>query len=171
MARLAGLLAAYSACAAGAELQDIRGPMQPDSLPPFTLTVGVLLAAGALLLLLGRRRAPAEPPSCTAPAERDPLAVLAEEYRCGVCPGERVIVRLDALVRDALATRAGVPARHLTSWELGRRLGTEWAAGTALARLLALGDRTKFAGHRPDALEVEAALQDASVVLKAIATG
>ncbi len=108
------------------QFHDIRGPLPANSLPPFLLTAGVLLLVGGLFLVVRRARhpSPSRPPTPTAhdPDAVDPLATLVDDYRRGICPGDQLIIRLDALVRDTLAARSGIPARSLTSVELRQAL-------------------------------------------------
>ena len=194
--------------AAETSFRDIREPPPIGGLPPFAATAGVLLLAGALLLVVRRARRdrqgalpqPAEP----RPDPRVQLAELADAHRRGSCPGDQLIVRLDALVRDVLATSTGIRARCRTSAELARTFapaaapsGGEavarpafaaearsalgelsdagWSAdprlGPMLGRLLVLGDRVKFAGHRPDTVEVDDALRAAERLVDALSAG
>jgi len=158
--------------AAAAELRDIRGPLPDDGLPPFVLTGGMLLLAGGLLLVrhTARRRQAAVLPS---PAETrsgalDLLPDLLADYRHGAWTGEQLIIRLDELIRDHLSATTGIPCRSLTSAELPALTAAclNDAEQALLNRFLALGDRVKFAGHRPDAGEIDWALNVAAGLLK-----
>lgn len=173
-----GLPARASTTDGQAELRDLRGPLLEDRLPPFALTGGlVLLAGGALLLLRRRRPAPSPTPlpvAATVDAGRD-LARLAEAYRQGRSPGDRLILDLDRLLRDTLAVRTGLAAHHLTSAELMRSLpatgiGNDDARRRLGSHFLPLSDRVKFAGHRPAAAEIDAALQAVAALIETAKT-
>jgi hypothetical protein len=184
--------------------RDIRGPLPIDGPPPFAVTGGVLLLAGGLFLVVRRahrvRRGAPLPPCEPRPDPKAQLAELADAHRRGACPDDILIVRLDALVRDLLATTTGIPARCLTSAELtraftpaeaasgaqafarsgsaaevasatGRSLGVGSSPGSALGPLLALGDRVKFAGHRPGTVEVDDALRTAGRLVDGLSAG
>jgi hypothetical protein len=171
------LPAACGACAALADIHDIRGPVEMETLPPFVLTGGVLVLGGALLLVRRQARRPRRevtpPRAVRSPA--DLLASLADDFRRGACPGDLLIVHLDRLVRDALAARIGLPARRLTSLELRLRLaaadGVDVPGRARLDPFLALCDRVKFAGHLPSATEIDAALRMAADLLGALPEG
>jgi hypothetical protein len=146
-------------------LRDIRAAVTIDTLPPFVLTGGVLLLASGMILLGRhlRRRSARQTGSVGGPAKADPLAGLADDWRRGACPATELALRLDALLRDTLANRAGIPARHLTSAELRRRMTVGGMCDArSLDVLLSLGDRVKFAGHQPGAAEIDAALRAAA---------
>jgi hypothetical protein len=156
------------------QFHDIRGPLAAAGLPAFALTGGgVLLLAGGWLLLRRRAgrdmRTPAPPPAAPQPAPGDRLAQLADDYRLGRCPGDLLILRLDDLIRDALAAGSGIPAHSLTSTELQRHLATirfaDEDARVLLGRLLPLTDRVKFAGHQPVPGEIDDALRAAAGLL------
>ena len=178
----AALAAASRAVSSAAEvapggLQDIRGPLPVDGFPPFALSGAVLLLAGATLAARRFARRPGAlpplpPPSAAAADPAGEVARLGHAYRGGSCSGEQAIVRLDALVRDALAVRAGIPARCLTSTELLRHpalLAPDGERARALlSRLGAVADRVKFGGHRPVPGEVEAALAAVASWLEAV---
>jgi LPXTG-motif cell wall-anchored protein len=177
---LAVLLAASGAFAA-ADIRDIRGPLPLASPPPFILSGAVLLLAAGLLL--SRRRSkrssrhevavpPAVPPG---PAADELLACLAADYRQGACPGGQALIRLDRLLRGALAASSGIPAMRLTAVELLPRLEAAAILNPGelalLGSLLSLCDRVKFAGHSPAADEVERALNAAGNLIAATLPG
>ncbi len=145
------------------DIRDIRGFLPMEGLPPFVLTGGLLLLAGGLLLARRRARSGARLPVPSIAAPDDPLARLVADYREGRCPGDRLILRLDGLARDALAAGWGIPANRLTSRELRARLPSI----APLDGFMALSDRVKFAGHVPGATEIEEALVLAAGLLAA----
>lgn len=160
-----------------ADLRDIRGPAGVDSLPPFALSGTVLLLIAGLFV--ARRhwrhmRQTALPPATVTDA-RDRLAALADDYRRGLCSAADLVVRLDALVRDTIASEAGIAARHLTSTELRQRAdGARMLSETQRIQFddfLELCDRTKFAGHPPTAPEIDAAIHATAGLIDAVATG
>ena len=152
-------------------IHDIRGPLPLPSVPPFVLSGGVLLLAAGLLLV-SRRRAAREP-TAAAPATvtgRDAdelLASIAADYRQGLCSGEQLLFRLDSLLCATLAASNGIPAPCLTSPELTALAQAVLNSGelALLVGFLALGDRVKFAGHRPGPDEIEAVLNSVGTLL------
>ena len=186
MGRLLVLLlsAAASTCAAqgqraemptapnSTDIRDIRAALPVAVTPPFALTGGLLLLVGGLFLIRRKLRRHAAvtppPPGETGPAPGDLLARLGSDYRQGNIPGEQLIVRLDALIRSALAARTGVPAQRLTSAEFQQRAAPflNDMEKTLLGGLLPLGDRVKFAGYRPEPAALDWALGAAGRLLE-----
>lgn len=160
------------------EIRDIRGPIAVDSLPPFALSGGMLLLIAGLFIARHRlrRRVPMRtPPAADQPDARARLAMLADRYRQGRCTGVDLIIRLDALVREILASNTGVTARHLTSTELRHRAGLTGMLSESrqvqFDGFLALCDRVKFACHRPASSEIDAAMRAAAGLFDTIAAG
>ena len=167
------LMLASSVIAVPADIQDIRGPLPVAAgLPPFVLTALLLLVVGALWFVRRRRSSAAPPPATPAPDARDLLARLVVDYRQGACDSEQVVLRLDGLLRRALAASTGIPAPWRTAAELRAvlmtRLDEEQAA--SLNKLLSLCDQTKFAGHRPDGHELDWALDAGASLIDSLAT-
>jgi hypothetical protein len=101
------------------------------------------------------------------------LARLGADYRRGACSGEELIVCLDDLLRSTLADKTGSATQRQTSAELmlhAQPLLDDHERGL-LNRLMALGDRVKFAACRPDANEVEGALSAASTLFNGALAG
>jgi len=175
------LLCVASNALAAAELRDIRGPLALAGTPPFIVSGGMLLLLGGLFLLqrrlrLRRRRhdAAAPPPPAAPRADAgDLLARLFADYQQGNCPGDQLVIRLDAIVRGGLAASRGIPAQRRTSAELREAATTclNEAARVRLDELLLLCDRVKFAGHQPSQGEVEAALRGAASLLAGLPEG
>jgi len=173
------LLCVASNALAAAELRDIRGPLALAGTPPFIVSGGMLLLLGGLFLLQRRRRrrrhsAAAPPPTAAARADAgDLLARLFADYQQGNCPGDQLVIRLDAIVRGGLAASRGIPAQRRTSAELREAATTclNEAARVRLDELLLLCDRVKFAGHQPSQGEVEAALRGAASLLAGLPEG
>jgi len=173
------LLCVASNALAAAELRDIRGPLALAGTPPFIVSGGMLLLLGGLFLLQRRRRrrrhsAAAPPPTAAARADAgDLLARLFADYQQGTCPGDQLVIRLDAIVRGGLAASRGIPAQRRTSAELREAATTclNEAARARLDELLSLCDRVKFAGHQPSQGEVEAALRGAASLLAGLPEG
>jgi hypothetical protein len=164
------LMLATSALAAPADIQDIRGPLPAAAgLPPFFLTALLLLLVGALWFFR-RRRSAAPPPA--APDARELLARLVVDYRQGACDSEQVVLRLDGILRRALAAITGIPAPWRTTAELRALLITRLDAEqtASLDKLLSLCDQTKFAGHRPDGHEVDWALDVSAGLIDGLPT-
>jgi hypothetical protein len=166
LAGVASLFSAY-AMAAGSEaaLRDIRGTVPIDAAPvPFLATGGVVLVCGLLVLLwrVHRRRVAPPPPVPADRAEQalEDLADLIAAFRRADYAADRLLLRLDILLRAELARRAGIAANRLTSAELPVRLAASAgeAAAPQLAELLLLFDQVKFAAYRPNGHEVEQAL-------------
>jgi hypothetical protein len=156
------LLAMASALsAAPLDIHDIHGPLPPEAVPPFILTGGMVLLFGWLFWL--RRRQPTAevaPLQTLRPDARTVMARLVAEYRDGICSREELCVRLDAIVRDVLGVRVGMPAHERTSTELRQEAATRLDERTVviLRDLLLFFDLIKFAGHRPDDAEIDGAL-------------
>lgn len=154
-----------------AEIRDIRGPAPEDSLPPFALTGGALLVAGALLAIqrqAGRRQKARVPSPVAGPDDAsEVLAGLAADYRHGVFAGDELIVRLDELLRRTLAERTGLPAQSLTSAELLRHAESFFndQGQGLLSRFVLLCDQVKFADYRPAATDVDRALKSLAGLL------
>jgi hypothetical protein len=161
----AALLCAAPALSAASEIRDLRGPFPAAGLPPFALSLLLLLVLGAACAGLAWSRASRRPtptPSSASEATPDPVRSLPELsacFRSGALPAELLFLQIADLLRRELGCRAGVRAARLTSEELLERL----AAGELLApddallarRLFELCDRVKFAGHRPEPPQTE----------------
>lgn len=175
------LLLASCVLAAPADIHDIRGPIALDGLPPFVLSGGVLLLIGGLWLLQRKRRRPesAPPPpgqfspTTPGPDANDLLTRLVADYRQGTCPNDQIVIRLDEIVRGALAATTGIAAQRRTAAELSREatacLNEETRA--SLDALLSLCDRVKFAGHRPARAEIDWALHGAARLFDGLPEG
>ena len=160
--------------AAPADIHDIRGPLAPDPFPPFVLT-GILLTVLAGMFLLRRRR-PTITESLASESRPDlrmALARLVTEYRDGTCLPDRLSIRLDGIVRDALATACGIPAHQLTSIELRQEVAGRLSQGTqkTLLEILSSCDLAKFAGRHLSAAEIDGALAAAERLVDDLAKG
>lgn len=128
--------------------------------------------AGLVWLKVGQRsRAPAQAPpppeACSDPAAA--LDALVLSFRSGGLAAEALCLRIAALIRAELADRGGVPAASLTTVELLQRLAHSQSVSdsdVALAGgVLDLCDGVKFAGHRPEAGQVEELVAAARALL------
>ena len=149
------LFAAATAATAAADerlgaIRDIRGPIPPSGLPPFTASAALLLlaaAGGAILRVKARTNgeAKAVPPSDTLLNE---LQSLREVYARGELPDRLLFERLSPLIRSLLLPGAHAP---LTSRELivaARGHVPDELLNRAEA-LLELCDRVRFGGDDP----------------------
>lgn len=175
MLLLLSFLALSSAVhAAPADIHDIRGPLPPEAMPPFVPT-GVWLAVLAGIFVLHRRRQTiAELPAPEPPPDaRMALSRLVAEYREGACLPDLVCIRLDVIVRDAVAAGGAIRAHHLTSIELRREAATHLAktTRTALDEILSLCDLVKFAGRQLSPAEIDGALVAAERLVDELVKG
>jgi hypothetical protein len=157
--------------AGAAQLRDIRGSQPMDGPPPFFVSGGLLLLLTALILARrgARRRAPVPAPAAAASqadAHSQLLAIAVDRQR-GACTDEQLFMRLDRLIRDHLASTLGIPARRCTSTQLRAVAAAALNEDerSLLGRFLTVCDRVKFAAYRPDAAEVDWALNVAAIGL------
>lgn len=162
-------LALAAAPAPAQALHDVRGPVDIVTEPPFLVSGGLLLLLLAGLLLWRREtRARPSAPTTGHAHVRAQLERLAADYRRGACSGAELIPRLDTLLRGALAEATGCPASTLTTPELLAALsGVAHPDTIALAPLLSLLDRLKFAGPCPTPEEAAQALARVTAYLEA----
>lgn len=179
IAALLCALTLYPAAAwsAADQLRDLRGPLPAAGLPPFALSLLLLLTAGwagAVCFRAWRRPAPLAPCAASDPINpTDPAGSLLELslcYRSGAFGVETLCQQLAALLRSELGRRSGVAAQGLTSEELLQLLGAgELAPPDEIAvagRLLHLCDQVKFAGYRPEQAQTEWLLAAAERLLE-----
>lgn len=169
------LLMASHALADQTALRDARGPVQMEATPPFLLTLSLLLLVGIVYWLVRRGARGNTVRQSPPPPQDDPMEALdrlTREFRLGNCPGTLLAQQLEGWSRDALAAAKGVPARRLTSAETVMRSAAVFPDSpetvAALARILHLGDRVKFAGHEPSAEEIQAMLSAAGQLRQAL---
>lgn len=149
------------------EPKDIAPPMSlPQPGWPLWVWAAVGLAAGLLAAaLIWRRRRRVQVAARRQPAHLVALAQLdhlEEELEAGARI-ETIYVRLSAILRRYLGWRFGLRALMQTTEEfLGALPGAERALATyrpVLGNLLAGFDLVKFARHRPERSDMEAALR------------
>ncbi len=151
----------------------IHGPPW-EWLPP---VLALLLLLGALAWLLRRRlrRRQAENEAGRAP-ELAPLEELERvlrdlRERLASAPAEESCDRLAVALRRYLERRLGEPAMEMTSFELfrmARRRGWPSPQQAALRRVLETADRVRFARARVPRAELEAAVETAGDLARAL---
>lgn len=151
------------------DILELRGTLPPSGLPPFALTILLLLGLLALVLawlwLHRTRPIPAPPPPENPEDPVQTLFRLAAWYQREDAPARLLCTRVADLVRADLACRTGLPVCRLTTSEFLGRAGVPAlldARDLALAdQLLSFCDGVKFAAHDPDAAELQWLLEAA----------
>jgi hypothetical protein len=165
-------------------LRDIAPPVDIER-TDWTWMIVALSAAGVLVLVGGffavrrlrprRARVRARPAvvrSAPAGSARDAvLARLAElEARLGEADLRPVVFDMSEAVRDYLGRRFEIPALDMTTGELTRALALRGELSALLPEIrdwLEGSDLVKYAGDRPEAAEVQAAIDRARTLVEA----
>lgn len=147
------------------------GPLRPSRAPWLGIGLGLAVLLG-LGITAARRRRPrpvAEPAAEEPPAPAPHEIALERLARLGA--NGAAVAAVTEVVRAYVADRYDVPAPFLSTEEVLAADGIEEDAADRLARLLALGDRTKFAAHAATPSERQAHLKDAERFVRRTAEG
>jgi len=156
------LLSGWSADAqpiAPSAIRDIRGPLQPTGLPPFSRTALLLVVGGLGLAVAARARKGRSHPVVSASEQlsvMEELVALRDAYARGEVSAELLFQQLTAIVSSRLVES---DIRAMTSTELLAAAGEKIPAEMMKIAeyLFGMSDRVRFGGYHPDNIEVDKA--------------
>ena len=149
-------------------IRDIRGPLQPTGLPPFSRTA-LLLVVGGLGLAVAARARRGRSHLVISSSEQlpaiDDIAALRDAYARREVSAQLLFQQLTAIVGSRLVEG---DSHAMTSVELLEAAGEKIPAEMMkiATDLFGMSDRVRFGGYHPDNAEVDAACAAVQMLLR-----
>jgi len=148
-------------------IRDIREPLPPSGVPPFTGTVVVLLVSGLVAAIAKRKKIVRRTDDSTQPflPVKDDLDALNDAFARGELSSYLLFQQLESIARS-----------RLMKGDCSSMTGTEFLEAveetvpaemfTVASILFALSDRVRFGAYQPDTVEMDEAIATVRLLMR-----